>query len=287
MQTQTTSVEAQGRYVRANGIEIYYVEAGQGRPLILLHGGLVSTNPIWNGIPVSYASHMETLAQRFRVIAPDTRGSGRTVHSGGTITFEQLADDVLALAEALDLEKPLLAGFSEGALTATIAGIRKPDAVGAIVCDAGHDLLNPSAPSMAMMRQTFGGSPQATETDVDATELAFAEFPPMKAMFELMKADQDGGQGPGHWKTYLSLAFARTTQPPGYTFDDLATITAPTLILVGDRDHFCSVEEAVLAYRKLEKGELAVLPNTGHEITPEGVASTIEFLVRASDVERS
>jgi pimeloyl-ACP methyl ester carboxylesterase len=68
------------RRVRANGIEIHYVEMGAGDPLVLLHGGLVSTNPIWAGVPVSYHSHMETLAEHFRVIAPpDTLGcSSRT-----------------------------------------------------------------------------------------------------------------------------------------------------------------------------------------------------------------
>ena len=42
-----------GGFIRANGIDIYYVQAGQGVPLILLHGGLVSTNPIWAPTPVS------------------------------------------------------------------------------------------------------------------------------------------------------------------------------------------------------------------------------------------
>lgn len=80
--------------VRANGIDIHYAEAGTGRPLVLLHGGVVSTNPIWTGSPFAYVSHVTALAEHFHVIAPDTRGGGRTVHSGGTITFDQLADDV-------------------------------------------------------------------------------------------------------------------------------------------------------------------------------------------------
>ena len=70
---------------------------------------------------------------------------------------------------------------------------------------------------------------------------------------------------------------------PGYTFDDYRAITAPTLILTGDRDHFCSVEEAVVAYRNLPAGELAVLPHTDHVITPAIVDTTIEFLLRHVD----
>ena len=97
-----------------------------------------------------------------------------------------------------------------------------------------------------------------------------------------MKADEDGGQGAGHWREYLELAFHRTTKPPGYTLEDLRTIAAPTLIIVGDRDEFCSVEEGVAAYRALPEGELAVVPNTGHLITPAVVELSIEFLERWS-----
>ena len=102
----------------------------------------------------------------------------------------------------------------------------------------------------------------------------------MRAVFELMKSDQDGGQGAGYWKTYLSRSFERITKSPGYTFEDLRRITVPTLILTGDRDQFCSVEEGVTAYRMLQDGELAVLPDTGHLITPAVIETTIEFFER-------
>jgi pimeloyl-ACP methyl ester carboxylesterase len=269
-----------GGFVRANGIDIHYVQAGQGMPLILLHGGLVSTNSIWAPTPVSYAGHMQTLARRYRVIAPDTRGCGRTVHDGGVVTFDQLADDVLALADALDLDQPAIAGFSEGGMTATIAGIRYPDRFQAIVNDAGYDALNPQAPSFAMLRQMLGGSPTATQADPDAFAQMMTHNEQMRPMFEMLKADQDGGQGDGHWAEYLRLTFHRTTQSPGYTFEDLAKITAPTLILVGDRDDYCTLAEGVTAYRQLNHGEIAVLPGTGHIITPAKIELALDFLGR-------
>ena len=48
MMHEESSVHGQDKYVRANGIDIHYVEAGAGEPLLLLHGGVVSTNPIWS-----------------------------------------------------------------------------------------------------------------------------------------------------------------------------------------------------------------------------------------------
>src|SRR5689334_14805457 len=101
----TTQMTVETRAVRANGVDIHYREQGEGDTLVLLHGGVVSTNPIWSGVPIAYASHMDTLAEHFRVIAPDTRACGRTPHSDGPTTFDVLADDVAALIEALGIER--------------------------------------------------------------------------------------------------------------------------------------------------------------------------------------
>jgi pimeloyl-ACP methyl ester carboxylesterase len=281
MTLEGSDLQNEGRYVHANGADIYYVEAGQGEPLLLLHGGAVSTNPLWAGSPFAYVSHMDTLAKRFRVIAPDTRGAGRTVNpGGGSIPFTQLADDVVALIEALGLDEPLIGGFSDGGITATIVGIRHPGSVRAIVNHAGYDVFNPQASTFAMMRQMMGGSPEASEPDLEAFERVHDSSEQMRAMFELMKADHEGAQGPGYLKRYLEQAFERVIQSPGYTVEDLAKIIAPTLILTGDRDEFCSVEEGVEAYRMLQQGELAVLPNHSHFISGSAVQMSIEFLER-------
>ena len=226
--TADWSTVAQSRTVHANGIDIHYVEAGAGEPLLLLHGGVVSTNPIWSGVPVAYASHMDTLAQRFRVIAPDTRGSGATVHPGGPATFDVLADDVAALIQALDLDRPMLAGFSEGGAIATCVALRHPRIVRALVNDAGFDIFDPHAPAHHGVRPMFGGSPDATAADPDAAERAFQSIPPMAATFATMKADYDDAQGEGHWRTYLGLFFDRAVAPVAYAVADFAAITVPT-----------------------------------------------------------
>jgi pimeloyl-ACP methyl ester carboxylesterase len=132
------------------------------------------------------------------------------------------------------------------------------------------------------MRQMLGGSPDATAADPDAAARSFSHSAEMQGLFELMKADEDTGQGQGHWRENLRLAFHRLTHPTGYTMGDLGAVTAPTLILVGDRDEFCSVELGVRAYRALAQGELAVVPATGHLITPPLVELMVEFLERWS-----
>jgi len=280
MITNATLAERSAQLVRANDIDIAYVEAGDGPPLILLHGGFVSTGPAWLDSPIAYVRHLAALAKHFRVIAPDTRGSGATVHPGGTVSYSLLADDLMALVDALGLDRPLVAGFSDGAAIATVAAIRQPDAIGALAAHAGYDIFVPDAPIFEMGRALFGGSPEATEGDPDAVERAFASMPPMAEMLALMKADYDSAQGDGHWREYIRIFFDRATRPPGYTLDDFAAITCPTLILTGDRDHFCSVEEGAVAYRTLPVGELAVLPATDHAITATVIDTTVDFLLR-------
>ena len=82
MTLEGSSVQSEGRYAHANGTDIYYVEAGKGEPLLLLHGGLVSTSPNWAGHPGGWVSYMDTFAEHFRVIALDTHGHGRTANPG-------------------------------------------------------------------------------------------------------------------------------------------------------------------------------------------------------------
>jgi pimeloyl-ACP methyl ester carboxylesterase len=101
----------------------------------------------------------------------------------------------------------------------------------------------------------------------------------MSDFVERMKADHDGSQGPNAWKTLLGSIFGALTTCPN-TFEDLRKISAPTLILTGDRDMTCSAEEAVQAFRMLPHGELAILPNQGHLLPQSAVDASIDFLAR-------
>ena len=101
--------------VVANGIEMHYVEAGSGVPLILVDNAMVSSNPIWTGHPSAYRTHLDAFAEHFHVVLPDNRGSGRTVHPGGPIGHRLLADDLIAMIDVLGLDRPLICGYSDGA----------------------------------------------------------------------------------------------------------------------------------------------------------------------------
>jgi pimeloyl-ACP methyl ester carboxylesterase len=126
-----------------------------------------------------------------------------------------------------------------------------------------------------MLPALLGGLP---DVDPDVVEQSFGQDPEMAEVFALMKADQDAARGEGYWRTYVRRTLERWSHWPGYGYADLAKIIAPTLILVGDRDDFCSVEEAAVAFRNLSDGQLAVIPNIGHVISGGKIEALVSFL---------
>lgn len=275
-----TAARRGAKTVRANGIDIAYRDVGDGPPLVLLSGALASTGPAWTGSPIAHVDFLATLGRHFRVIAPDTRGAGATVHPGGSASFDVLVDDVVALIDALGLDRPFVAGFSEGGATATLIALRRPDLVRALVNHAGFDYFTSPDEVAQGVRMFFGGGPDAITADPEAAERAFRAVPQMAAFFATMKVDYDDAQGDGYWRTYLGQFFDRSVAPVGATLEELAAIASPTLVVVGDRDMFCSVEAACATFRALPRGDLAVVPDTGHDITPSVIDTTIRFVTR-------
>lgn len=262
-------------YEEANGLKIWYVEAGQGIPLVLLHGGIVSNGPIWANSMFGWGGHLGRFAEHFRVIAPDTRGHGRTLNPSGALRYSDFADDVIALIQALHLEKPILCGFSDGGITATLVGILAPELPRAIVNLAGLDMFDPDPNSAArvMNRTWLGGDPRATKASMEPPALP-------AGMMQKVVEDYEPTQGRGYLKTYFERIFDLWILPTAHTIDDLTKITAPTLILVGDREGGLPVEEAAAAYRKLRHGELGVIPGADHGITPLVCTMALDFLLR-------
>lgn len=76
---------------------------------------------------------MPVLATRYRVIAPDSRGHGRTDNPAGRLAYDLMAEDVAGLIDALDLDRPLVAGYSDGAQIALELALRHPDRSRAVV----------------------------------------------------------------------------------------------------------------------------------------------------------
>ncbi len=108
----------------------FYVEKGQGDPLILLHG---------NGEDHTYFDHqIDVFAQHYHVYALDTRGHGQTPRGTRPFTIRQFADDLLAFMDARHIERAHLLGFSDGGNIAIIFALRYPERVDRLILNGAN-----------------------------------------------------------------------------------------------------------------------------------------------------
>jgi pimeloyl-ACP methyl ester carboxylesterase len=101
-------------YAKVNSLEMYYEVHGTGRPLVLLHGGLLTIRPVLRG------------GTSRQVIAVELQGHGHTAVTEREMSLENLADDIVALLDHLGIDNADLFGFSLGGLTSLQAGVPPP-----------------------------------------------------------------------------------------------------------------------------------------------------------------
>jgi len=108
----------------------YYMEKGEGEPLILLHG---------NGEDSSYfAKQMDAFAKYFHVMALDTRGHGQTPRGEAPFTIRQFAEDLLAFMDHHGIAKAHLLGFSDGGNIALVFALAHPERVAKLILNGAN-----------------------------------------------------------------------------------------------------------------------------------------------------
>lgn len=111
-------------------ISLYYQEQGEGEALFLLHG---------NGEDGTYfANQISFFSDRYRVIAVDTRGHGKSPRGKAPFTMEQFAMDLHSLMEKLQIQRGIILGFSDGANIAMKFALKYPDRVKALILNGGN-----------------------------------------------------------------------------------------------------------------------------------------------------
>ena len=111
-------------------IKHYYIEKGQGVPLILLHG---------NGENCDYfVGQMEVFAQHFHVYALDTRGHGKTLRGEAPFTIRQFADDLRDFMDEYGIEKAHILGFSDGGNIAMLFAMKYPERVNRLILNGAN-----------------------------------------------------------------------------------------------------------------------------------------------------
>jgi pimeloyl-ACP methyl ester carboxylesterase len=221
-------------YASVNGLQLYYEVHGSGRPLVLLHGGLMT-------IDLNFGPMLEPLAASRQVIAVETQGHGHTADTGRPMTIEALAGDVVALLDHLGIGQADLFGFSLGGLVACAVAVSSPARVGKLIV-ASADAHRPPGRQSAPLTEDL----LPTQADFAAWREAYVAVAP----------------DPAHFEEFAARNGATVHQFGGWT-DELRSLQMPTLLIFGDRD-FTPLPDVVELFELLPNAQLAVLPGTTH-----------------------
>lgn len=219
--------------LETNGMHLHYDTHGDGEPLVWLHGGL--------GHGADWQFIFQAPPAGYRLIAPDLRGHGRSTGASATYSFKQSALDVFALLDHLQIGGVKVIGLSGGGITALHMATIQPARVTAMVVIS---------------------APAAFPEPAKAIQRVFCEA--MLSEAERVRMRQRH-QRPGQLETLVAQAHAMADgDDPNFTRDELASITAETLIVFGDRDFLYPVSLAVELREAIPRSWLWVVPNGGH-----------------------
>ncbi|MGH2784226.1 MAG: alpha/beta fold hydrolase [Actinomycetota bacterium] len=239
-------------FARVDGGRLWYEVAGEGAPVVLLHGGLWDSR-MWD-------DQFEALAERCRAVRYDLRGYGRSDRPAKAYSH---SDDLKALLDQLKIERAALVGLSMGAMVAVDFTLEHPDRVEALVLAApglggfewSEDLDRRYEPVEAALKG--GDVERAAELELAIwARKSKKEDPRDLRMREIAKEN-------AHQVT-LDPAHRRRLDPPAA--GRLGEIKVPTLVISGDKDLPDVKKIAALLLADIPEARRAVMQGADHVV---------------------
>lgn len=237
-----------------NGTRMHWREVGRGEPVLFVHGF-----PFHGGL---WEEQLERLPRRWRFLAPDLRGFGRS-EAGETKTYslDLLADDLAALLDSLGLERAAVCGLSMGGYVAFALWRRHRERIGALVlCDtrAAADTEEARAGRRQLAeRVRREGTSAAAEELLPKLLSAKTRRERPEAVRRLRVIMESVPP-----ETVVRALEAMAERPDRTTL--LPAIDAPVLVVMGSEDALIPRDEGELLARSVRDGRLVVIPGTGH-----------------------
>jgi pimeloyl-ACP methyl ester carboxylesterase len=206
------------QYITRDGAHIHYETYGNGRPFLVMHGGLGSIELM------NY--QIRALAKSHFVIAPDSRGHGRSSDSNAPLSYALMSDDMSELIDHLKLDRVDVVGWSDGGIIGLDLAMRHPNRVNRLV---------------AISANFYVSGIMGSSSDTESLD---TEVPPPRLHYRLLAPDL--AHGPVFYRKVVEMW---RTQPH-YTISDLSHIEAPTLVIAGEsdlvrRDHTDQLAKAI------------------------------------------
>jgi len=259
-----------GAYAEVNGINLYYETHGTGRPLVLLHGGLMSGETFGPVLPALAAGH--------QVIVVDLQGHGRTADIDRPIDIKLMADDIAALIDHLGLDRPDIVGYSLGGGVALFTAVKYPEKVRKLVSAAAH-----------ARRDAIPAEMLAQQAQVSAAAVPFMKDTPMYELYQRV------APRPDDFGRLLDKIGESMSKDFDYS-EEVRGLQVPTLIVAADAD-MAPPSHYVEMFKLLDGGlrdggwmgegrpkgghALAILPGLTHYnlgISPLFATVTLDFL---------
>ena len=216
----------------ANGIKIHYAIYGTGSPVIFLHGGLANSDYWGNQVPA--------VARRHTVILMDSRGHGRSTRDARPYGYDLMADDVVALMDALKIPKADVVGWSDGGIIGIDLALRHKDRIGKVFAFAANT-------------RTSGVVEDVEKNPTFAAFIARAgeEYSALSAT-------------PNEYATFVDQISKMWFGEPNWTDAELAAIETPVLVVDGDHDEAIKRAHTEYIAATIPHAGLLVLPNVSH-----------------------
>lgn len=239
-----------------DGVELYYESTGSG-PVVLTLNNFFMTTPAWRVVT-------DELSVAHRVVSYDLRGHGRSSHPETYPSWDDHADDVVGLLDALEIDKAYLLSTSISTVLARDVALKYPDRVKGIV------LAGPALGPRGMRRHRLVQRAWLLTLEHHGMAALYAHLYPevfgaemieelgtpgflgLRESFLALSTKEDLTNG-------LKLALTGESSP-----DLLARVQAPTLVVIGDDDVLLSPSGAQELAAKFPDGRCEIMPGAGH-----------------------
>jgi len=226
-----------GKYITIRNTRVYYEEYGQGTPFILLHGGFGSIS--------NFRFIIGPLSQKYRVIAMDSPGQGRSEQTD-SISYQIFSDYYSEFIDKLKLDSVYVLGWSDGGNSAMILAYDRPDKVKKVIISGADSNTDGYAAGSEEMIKSW---------QVEHIPDLLKEY--WLTDFLKLSPNKDNWQ-----KTFRQLQKMWLTKIV-ITDEHLSNIKGKFLIVLGDKDA-ATLEHGIHLYRTIKGSQFCVLPHTSH-----------------------
>jgi pimeloyl-ACP methyl ester carboxylesterase len=227
-----------GHYLDVGNCKLYYEVYGQGKPVVLLHGGVY-------GYIDEFEPFIEKLSQNYQVICIATRGHGKSEIGHVQFSYDQRADDAYKVIRSITKDSVIVIGFSDGGMASLKLSALHPELVKKLIVIGAGDL-----PKIPPEKNRYE---QYTPESLMKYDSAF-----FKSRLALMPE-------PNRWRENLNM-LNKMYNTDFVSVETFRKIKCPALIMAGDRDEYTSTENFIKCRKAITNSQLAIIAGCGHVI---------------------